>query len=416
MIAAFGFVGLFILGLPVVAVLLAAAVILIAERGDWVLLESLPQQLVSGIDSYGLMALPLFILLGEAMAAGGTGRRLMRLALVMAGPVRGGLAHVNLAANVMLAAILGSAVAQLTVMTRMAVPEMEAAGYPRDEAVAVTAAGSLLAPVLPPSMMFIIYGVMAQVPIGALFIAGIVPGILLAAAFLGVIAWRARRVPYPPAQRMDPRARRAAVLGALPAATIPALVVASIAAGIATPTEAGALAAALAIVLGLFVHREMGWRDLPGLFVRAGLGSAAVLLLIATAQVLAWVLAYAGVPGAMARMLSAVTDSPVTFLLMMNLLLFALGTVLEPVPALTLTVPVLLPVGIDVYGIDPVHLGVVICVNLALGLLTPPVGAGLFAAAALSGVSVARISWVLMPYLLAAAAVLLGLSVWPYVL
>lgn len=416
MIATLGFVGLFTLGLPVVAVLLAAAVILIAERGDWVLLESLPQQLVSGIDSYGLMALPLFILLGEAMAAGGTGRRLMRLALVMAGPVRGGLAHVNLAANVMLAAILGSAVAQLTVMTRMAVPEMEAAGYPRDEAVAVTAAGSLLAPVLPPSMMFIIYGVMAQVPIGALFIAGIVPGILLAAAFLGVIAWRARRVPYPPAQRMDARARRAAVLGALPAATIPALVVASIAAGIATPTEAGALAAALAIVLGLFVHREMGWRDLPGLFVRAGLGSAAVLLLIATAQVLAWVLAYAGVPGAIARMLSAVTDSPVTFLLMMNLLLFALGTVLEPVPALTLTVPVLLPVGIDVYGIDPVHLGVVICVNLALGLLTPPVGAGLFAAAALSGVSVARISWVLMPYLLAAAAVLLGLSVWPYVL
>ena len=197
MMALAGFAGLLTLALPIAVALALTAALLIWQRGDVILFDSLAQQYVTGLESYGLLALPLFILLGEAMNAGGAGRRLVALAAGLVGPVRGGLAHVSLVANVMLAAILGSTVAQLTVMTRMAVPQMVRAGYPRADAVAITAAGAMLAPVIPPSMLFILYGVIAQVPIGDLFTAGLIPGALMGLAFFLLIARRARRADWP---------------------------------------------------------------------------------------------------------------------------------------------------------------------------------------------------------------------------
>lgn len=404
--------GLFVLAVPISVVLALTSVVLILSTGDAVLLDSLPQQLIAGIDSYGLLALPLFILLGEAMSLSGAGRRLLNLAAAMVGPVRGGLAHVSLIANVMLAAILGSTVAQLTVMTRMIVPEMEKAGYPRQDAVAIVAAGSLLAPVFPPSMMFILYGVIAQVPIGELFMAGLVPGILMALAFFVVIAVKARRVPYPVAATTDGAHRRRALTEALPSAAIPLFIVASILTGFATPTEAGGIGTLIALAVGLFVHREMRLADLPAMFTRAALGSAAVLFLVATAQLVGWVLAYADLPAQVARALSAASGSPVSFMILLNVLLIAIGTVLEPIPALLLVVPVVTPIAAQ-FGIDPIHLGLVISINLSLGLLTPPVGAALFAAASLSNLSAGKVAAGLTPYLAAAFATLLAISLWP---
>ncbi|RWR08014.1 TRAP transporter large permease [Paenirhodobacter populi] len=415
MIPSFSLVGLFLLGVPISVALALTAVAYIVASGDAVLLDSLPQQLVSALDSYGLLALPLFILLGEAMAAGGAGRRLVALASSMVGPVRGGLAYVSLIANVMLAAILGSTVAQLTVMTRMVVPEMEKAGYPRQDAVAITAAGAMLAPVFPPSMMFILYGVIAQVPIGDLFVAGLVPGVLMALAFFAVIALKARRVPYPRTAPLAAEARRQALIAALPSAAIPVFIVLAIATGLATPTEAGGLAAILALVLGLFVHREMRWRDLGPMFTRAAMSSAVVLFLVAAAQLVGWVLAYANLPAQIGAMLAQAAGSPVTFMLLLNVILIVIGTFLEPIPALLLVVPVTAPLAAQ-YGIDPVHLGLVISINLSLGLLTPPVGAALFAAASLSGLSPGRVAQGLMPYLAAAFAVLIVISIWPFLL
>lgn len=410
MTAGLSFVALLAMGAPIAFALVAAALVLIVTGGNILLLQGFPQQLFAGIESYGLLALPLFILLGEVMAAGGIGRRLLALAEAVMPPLRAGLAQVNLLANLMMAAILGSTVAQLTVMARLAVPEMERAGYPRDVATAITAAGGLLAPVLPPSMNLIVYATVAQVPVADLFVASIVPALVLALAFAGVIIWMGRggRMPRVPARPW--RDRRAAVLAAGPSLSVPLVAVGAILGGIATPTESAAMATVAAIAVGLF-HRELRLAALGPALARTALTAGAVLFLVAAAQAVGWVMAFGNVPALAAAAIRAVSDNPLVFLLLMNLLLLALGAVLEPIPAIILTAPVLLPVAMDVYGIDAIAFGVILCLNLTLGLLTPPVGAGLYTASMLTGVSAARLSWLLVPFFAAVVIVLGALTV-----
>jgi tripartite ATP-independent transporter DctM subunit len=407
------FVGLLLIGLPISLTLALLALIYIVVSGNTVLLQSYPQQMFGGLESYGMLALPLFILLGEFMNAGGIGRRLMAFALALLGPMRGGLAYVNLGANMMMASILGSTVAQITIMSRLAVPEMERAGYPKDVSVAITAAGGLLAPIIPPSMMFIIFGVIAQVPIGDMFIAGIVPGVLIFGAFCGLIGWQAYRHDFPRTPRMSTRERVRAVVDALPAALIPGSIIASILGGFATPTEAATVASLLAILIGMFVYREMSLADIWPALVNAGRGAAVVLFLIAAAQVFSWVITFENLPATVAAYMSGLTDSPIVFLLMLNLLLLALGMITDPIPAIILIVPVFLPVATDVYGIDPIHFGVILCLNLTLGLVTPPVGTGLFTASLLTGVRAERIALLLLPFLTVAFLVVVLIVLWP---
>ncbi|MAY87674.1 MAG: C4-dicarboxylate ABC transporter permease [Pseudooceanicola sp.] len=413
MIAAGSFLGFLLAGVPISFALILLALVYIAVTGNWILLQSFPQQLFGGMENYGLLALPLFILLGEFMNAGGIGRRLMTLAMAMLGSIRGGLAYVNLVANMMMASILGSTVAQITIMSRIAVPEMERAGYPKDVSVAITAAGGLLAPIIPPSMMFIIFGVIAQLPIGDLFIAGIVPGVMMFVGFIAVIAWLGRKHGFPATEKMPVRARGAAVLNALPAALIPIVIVGTILGGIATPTEAAAIAAAAAALIGLFIYREMSPADILPAFVSAGRNSAVVLFLIAAAQIFSWVITFENLPAMVAQWMQSLTASPILFLLMLNVLLLMLGMVVDPIPAIILIVPVFLPVAQGVYGIDPFQFGVIICLNLTMGLLTPPVGTGLFTAALMSGLRAERIARLIMPFLASIALVLILLAVFP---
>lgn len=408
------FLALLMLGVPIAFVLAATAMIYIALSGNLILFRSYPQQFFGGLENYGLLALPLFMLLGEFMNAGGIGRRLMAFALALLGSLRGGLAYVNLLANMMMASILGSAVAQITIMSKIAVPEMERTGYPRDVSVAITAAGGLLAPIIPPSMLFIIFGVIAQMPIGDLFIAGILPGVMIFAAFIGVIAWLGRRHGFPATPKMSLRERLRPVLDALPAAVIPVAIIGTILGGLATPTEAAAIASLAALLIGLFVYREMTWRDIFPACMAAARGAAVVLFLIAAAQVFSWVITFQNLPALVAAWLQSVTSSPIIFLLLLNLLLLGLGMITDPIPAIILVVPVLLPVATDVYQIDPFQFGVVLCLNLTLGLLTPPVGTGLFAAALMGGVKAERIAKLLLPFFLATAIVILLMVFFPW--
>lgn len=407
------FLGFVVVGVPIAFALVAFAIVMIWAGGDMILFQSLPQQFFGGLENYGLLALPLFILLGEFMNAGGIGRRLMAFALALLGSVKGGLAYVNLLANMMMASILGSTVAQITIMSRVAVPEMERTGYPRDVSVAITAAGGMLAPIIPPSMLFIIFGVIAQLPIGDLFIAGIVPGVVLFLIFLVVIAWLGRRHGFPPSDKVTLRERVRAVLDAVPAALIPVVIIGSILGGIATPTESAAVASIMAILIGLFVYREMRLADLWPAFVRAAASSSVVLFLIAAAGLFSWVITFNNVPALVSAWLQGVTDSPLVFLLLINLMLLALGMITDPIPAIILVVPVFLPVAVDVFGIDPFQFGVIVCLNLTAGLLTPPVGTGLFTAALMGNVRAERLAWLILPFFGAVALVLVLLVLFP---
>ncbi len=414
MLVASSFVGLVLAGLPIAFVLALTAFIYIAATGNFMLLQSYGQQMFGGLENYGLLALPLFILLGEFMNAGGIGRRLMNFALAFLGSVKGGLAYVNLISNMMMASILGSTVAQITIMSRLAVPEMERAGYPRDVSVAITAAGGLLAPIIPPSMLFIIFGVTAQIPIGDLFISGIVPGLMMFGMFIVVIAFLGRRYAFPRSASSSWTERFHALKDALPATLIPILIIGSILGGIATPTEAAAIATLAAIFVGMVIYRELSFADFGPAFVNAARNAAVVLFLIAAAQVFSWVITFENVPAAVATWLQSITTSPVLFLLMLNLLLLCLGMITDPIPALILIVPVFLPVATDVYGIDAYQFGVIVCLNLTLGLLTPPVGTGLFTAALMGEVKAERIAFLIIPFLAAVAVVLLLIVFFPW--
>ena len=405
---------LFAIGVPIAFVLLGTALAYIYISGNSVLFASFAQQLFSGIESYGLIAIPLFMLTGEIMFRGGLIRRLIDLAGIFVAGLRGGLAYINLLANVMMASILGSATAQISIMTQAMVPEMERAGYPRDFAAATTAAGGLLAPIIPPSMLFVIYGVLGQIAIGDLFIAGIVPGLLLALGFIVAVALLGLVRSFPKGQWMTGRQIVGAAVRGLPALTVPVIIVGGILLGIFSPTESAAAAALAAVLIGRFVHRELDLAAFPDILFRTAINTTIVLLLIATANVFGWVIIFEEVPQQLTLWLTEVSSNPLVFLLLVNLALLVIGMFIDSIAALIIVVPLLLPIAQGTYGIDPVHFGVVVCINLVLGILTPPVGTGLFIASTLAKVQPGRIVVALAPFLLVTLAVLVLLSWQPW--
>lgn len=412
MVAASFFV-LLLLSVPIAFVLAITALIYIYASEHTVLLSSYPLQFFGGLENYGLLALPLFILLGECMHEGGIARRLMAAAAALIGSVKGGLAYINLLANMMMASILGSTVAQVTIMTRIAVPEMEKAGYPKDVSITITALGGLLAPIIPPSMLFIIYGVIAQISIGDLFLAGIIPGLLLSLAFLAIIGWLARKNNYPYTQRQTSHQRLHALLHSLPSVMIPIIIIGCILGGIATPTEAAVIACLASILIGKFIYKELSFSFIGPALVRAAQNCAIVLLLIAASQVFGWVITFENLPMLFSDWVQQVAQSPTTFLFLIVAALLLIGMVMDPIPVIILVVPVLLPVATNIYHIDPFHFGVVLCLSLVLGLLTPPIGSALFVASSLSGVKAERIAVLSIPYLLAAIAVIALIVLFP---
>lgn len=405
---------LLVLGVPIAFVLLGTALAYIYLSGNGVLFASFAQQLFSGIESYGLIAIPLFMLTGEIMFRGGLIRRLIGLASIFVAGLRGGLAYVNLLANVMMASILGSATAQIAIMTQAMVPEMERAGYRRDFAAATTAAGGLLAPIIPPSMLFVIFGVLGQIAIGDLFIAGIVPGLLLALGFVGVVALLGIVHSLPQGEWLEGREILRAAARGLPATMVPVVIVGGILTGLFSPTESAAAAALVAVLIGRFVHRELDLAEFPDILLRTAINTTIVLFLIAAANVFGWVIIFEEVPQRLTRWMTELSSDPLVFMLLVNVALLAIGAFIDSIAALIVVVPLLLPIAQANYGIDPVHFGVVVCINLVLGILTPPVGTGLFIASTLAKVQPGKIFAALAPFLLVTLAVLVLLSWQPW--
>lgn len=399
---------------PIALVLALTAMFYIQVSGNSVLFDSYPQQLFGAIESYGLLAIPLFMLAGELMNEGGVTRRLIDLARLLVGGFRGGLAYINLVANMMMAAIVGSAASQIAIMSRAMVPAMEREGYSRSYGAAITAAGGLLSPIIPPSMLFVLFGVMAQVPIAEMFIAGILPGLLLGFSFFLTIAVVGLVQQYPKgAWPSRAEAKRALLMG-LPALSIPLIIIGGILLGLATPTESAALASLAALLLGRFLYRDLKFAMLPTVLRRTAVNAGLVIMLIAAAGVFGWVIVYERLPQMAAAWIAALTTDPFLFLLLLIGVLLLVGMIIDGIAALILVVPILLPIATQQFGISPYQFGVVVCLTLVLGLLTPPVGAGLYIASSMTGASPMRIFRSLAPFLLASLVTLVLLAWQPW--
>ena len=315
----FIFAALLFGAVPIALVLILTAVWYIAESGNTVLFDSFMQQLFSGVENYGLLAIPLFMLTGELMNEGGMTTRLINAARVFVGGFRGGLAYINLLANMFMAAIIGSAASQIAVMSRAMVPAMEKEGYDKGFAAATTAAGGLLAPVIPPSMLFVIYGVLAQIPIGDMFLAGIIPGFLLVVVFFLVITIIGFFREMPKGVWMTRKEAQAALLACLPAALIPASIIGGILFGIATPTESAAVASLIAFLIGWLIYREIKPAKLGVLFARTARNASMVIFMIAAANVFGWVIIYEALPQKLAVLIVTITSDPFIFLHIVSL-------------------------------------------------------------------------------------------------
>ncbi|MEM1272372.1 MAG: TRAP transporter large permease [Pseudomonadota bacterium] len=397
MITLVTFAVLLCLGLPIVYLLLASSIVFTLEVGVVALFDSFLVQSVRGVEATGFLAIPLYILVGEIMNRSGITERLIRSAMRLVGSMRGGLAYVNVLTNAFCAAILGSATAQIAIMSRSMVPEMAKHGYDRSFATGLTVTTGLLGPIIPPSMLMIIYGVLAYQSVAALFVAGFLPGLLLVIAFFATIFMSRKRLPDSSDVPVLSFALKDIGLDALPA-LIPATIIAGIISGVMTPTEAGALAAIVSLVISVGVFRSLKLADFVPVMKAVVLSSAAIITLIAFATLLGWVLAYQGIPDLLATAIADFSAGPISFLLLVCLVVFILGMFLDGIGVMIVIVPVLLPVA-AAFDVDPIHFGVVISIATLTGLISPPVGPGLYIAMDATGLKMKPIVLGTLPFL-----------------
>ncbi|MFK9090922.1 TRAP transporter large permease [Bacillus salipaludis] len=405
------FILFLIIGIPISLVLGMTTIVYFVVTGHTMLLDSTPQRLYSGMENFGLLAIPLFMLTGELMNSGGITNRLVVFARKLVGHVRGGLAYVTVISNMFLASILGSANAQAAMMSKVMVPEMEKEGYDREFSSALTLASSIVAPIIPPSMIFIIYGTLSGTSIGALFMAGIIPGIIYGIGFIALIAYIGYKKNFPKSERASFKEIWGSFKSVLPAMLVPVIITVGILTGAFTATESAAIASLVAFIVGMFFYKELKWKSLPSILVNTVIGTATVTYLIAMANLFGWVIAFEQVPQLIANSMLSISDNPFVFLLLINIFLLFIGTILDGIAALIILVPVLMPL-VTGFQIDPIHFGVIICINLTIGLLTPPVGTGLFIVSSIAEVKFERLVKAVMPMLVLGIVMLFLITYW----
>ena len=380
---------LFALSVPVAIAILLASIFGIAAFSNLPLMV-VPQKMFTGLDSFPLMAVPFFILAGNLMTRGGISHRLVDFAKSMVGGMQGGLASTTVLACMIFAAISGSSVATTFAIGSILIPAMVRHGYPVGLAGAIQASSAELGVIIPPSVPLILFAVSTETSITQLFLAGIGPGLLIAAALIVMVQIWCRAKGY---GKEDGTERKSVVLSFLHAfwaLLMPVIILGGIYGGVFTPTEAAAVAVFYALFLGLFVYKEMKLSDLPDLFRGAAVTSGAVMLIISAAALFSFLISLSGMPTAIGAWAQETFRSAWSFLLAVNLLLFIVGMFIETSAAILVLAPILTPVAIS-FGIDPVHFGIIVVVNLALGMFTPPLGVNLFAAAQVAEVPVQRL-------------------------
>lgn len=404
------FLGLAI-GIPVAFALMFCAVVLMSWMGLFNA-QIISQQMVTGANSFTLLAIPFFLLAGELMNAGGLSKRIVNFAIACVGHIRGGLGIVAVIAAVVMASLSGSAAADSAALAAILIPMMREAGYNVPRAAGLMAAGGVIAPVIPPSIAFIIFGVAANVSITALFMGGIVPGLLMAMSL--IVAWLivARRENVQPLPKATGRERLAATVKAGWALVMPLIILGGIRFGIFTPTEAAVIAAVYALFVGMFIYRELKVSHLFQVLLNAAKTTSIVLFLVAAALVTSWLITRANIPAEITRFLAPVLDNPKLLMLVIVLLVLVVGTVLDLAPTILILVPVLMPV-IRAAGIDPVYFGIIFVMTTCVGLLTPPVGVVLNVVSGVARVPLGKVIWGVLPFLAAQVGVLMLLVAFP---
>jgi tripartite ATP-independent transporter DctM subunit len=405
-----GFTLLLALNIPVAYAMLATSIGYLLWNGTIPFIV-VAQQLGAGTDQFLLLAIPFFFLAGEFMAHGGIIQRLVDLARAMVGHFRGGLGITTVVSSVFFAGISGSAVADLAALGRVEIGMMQGAGYPLGFAAAIKAASSTLGPIIPPSIPMLVYGGLTDTSVGRLFMAGFAPGFLMAVFLIIAVAIVAKRRGFPvnPWQGWSPLAKL--VVKSIPVLVLPVIILGGIFGGFFTPTEAAIVAAAYAMVIGLALG-ELRVASVPGILVRVTIDSARIMFILASATLFSWILARENLPATMASFILSAHTSPWMFLLVVNIVLLFLGAFMEPIPILVIVIPVLMPV-VKALGIDPVQFGVMVSLNISLGLIHPPIGMLMFMVMAMTGINMntfVRETW---PFLIALLLALGVITYWP---
>ena len=408
MILAFSiFLVLLLVGMPVVFVLgLAAAATLMITQPD-IPLTIVAQRMYDGLNSFTIMAIPFFVFAGAIMDAGGISRRIVDLATALVGWIVGSLLMVSVVAATGLAAISGSGSADVAAISAIMQPEIRRRKYDVDFAAAVIACAGSLAQVIPPSLMMVVVALVSNLSVGAMFLAGVLPGLLTVPGLLASAYLHARRggPQYRDTEPFDFARLRRAFWASLPALGMPVIIIGGIVGGVFTPTEAASVAVLYGLLVAMFVYRDLSWRQLPGLVLRASALSAAVMMIVGTASIFGWLVASANVPAILAAWIKSVSSEPWTFLLMVNILLMLVGMFMESLAAILILVPVLMPIAIA-FGINPVHFGVVVVMNFAIGMVTPPYGITLFVASSIAERNIIQVArrivwpWTMMTLIL----------------
>jgi tripartite ATP-independent transporter DctM subunit len=400
------FVTLLLLSVPVSFAMGLASIAAILWQGQTPL-NTVVTQMVAGMDSFPLMAIPFFILAGELMERAGISERLVNLAKALVAHVQGGLGMAVMVAEYLFSGISGSTAADISAIGSMLIGPMERAGYRKGEAIAIICAATAMGILVPPCIFMIVLASMTNQSIGAMFVAGFVPAVVIAVGLIAYVYWRAGKLGIPRAAK----ATRRQLLGALGdggiAMVMPVIIFGAIFGGVTTVTEAAVVAVLYAAVVGLAVYRRFRVRDLPGILIASTINTAMIMLLVGVATVFSWILTVERVPQAVAGLVIGISASPVVFLLISNIIFILFGAILEGLPALIVFVPVMYPIAVQ-FGIDPLHYGILIIASIGIGIFLPPIGVGLFIACAIGKMNMMDAARHMIPYL---GILILGLLV-----
>lgn len=400
------FVASLLIGVPIAFCLGMSSLAVVLVKGEYSIVL-VAQKIFNGMDLFSLMAIPLFILSGDLMNLGGVTDRLIRFSGLLVGHIRGGLAHTLVVAEMLLSGITGSAVADASALGTVLIPAMTKEGYDTDFSASVVASAATLGPIIPPSITMVVYGVTMNVSIGGLFLAGLIPGVIMGLAMMGLIYYYARARRYPRKERRS--TFREIIKGskeAVAALILPIIILGGIMSGVFTATEAAAIAVFFAFIFGFFVFKTLKVRDIPKILVNCAVTSSVIMFIIGTANIALWFLATQQVPEKVSTFFLALSHNPYVLMLIVNILLLITGCFMETGAAIILFAPILAPILVNA-GFHPLHIGFVFVFNLVVGMITPPVGICLFVACSIARISIERLSRTIWPFVVVLIAVLL---------